>query len=300
MEATIGQTLREARERKGLSIREVNSVLHIHAAYLDALETEEFTKIPAPVYVRAFLREYGRFLGMDPEPLVQEYSSRFGGQQPASLNAGWTSAPPLANTGTGGGVGRVVVGTLIAVGLLVSSYAYLEFQKGKSAAEEATKPRAAATRPGKPAAGALPGVAAPVKPATPALPGTEAPAPGVPNMAPAQPSQGAAPAGGVAPTSAAGVPAATPGVLVVATADTRSWVRVRADGKTIFEGILEPDASRTWKAVKVLDVLAGNGGAVRAVVNGKDVGAIGKWGRRIERHFGPPAAPSAYVEPTGF
>jgi cytoskeletal protein RodZ len=46
-------------------------------AYLQALEGEVFAKLPAPVYVRGFLSEYARILGLDGERVKQTYLDRF-------------------------------------------------------------------------------------------------------------------------------------------------------------------------------------------------------------------------------
>lgn len=66
----VGRTLREAREARGLSLREVQMELKIRQRYLEALETENLDLLPGRVYARGFLRSYARFLGLDAEPLV--------------------------------------------------------------------------------------------------------------------------------------------------------------------------------------------------------------------------------------
>lgn len=68
----IGAVLRQARERRGLTVVAVASASRIPVHYIDALETEAFDDIPAPVYVRGFLRVYSRLLEIDPAPLLDE------------------------------------------------------------------------------------------------------------------------------------------------------------------------------------------------------------------------------------
>lgn len=73
-EKNVGRRLREARASLALELDRAAQETRIHRKFLEALERdappEEF---PAPMYARAFLREYARYLGLDPEPLVASY-----------------------------------------------------------------------------------------------------------------------------------------------------------------------------------------------------------------------------------
>lgn len=68
----IGAVLRQARERRGLTLEQVASDSRIPVHYIQALETDAFDDLPAPVYVRGFLRVYGRLLDVDTAPLLDE------------------------------------------------------------------------------------------------------------------------------------------------------------------------------------------------------------------------------------
>ena len=70
--AKIGDTLREARERRGLTIEQAAQETRISPRFLEALEAEEFDALPAPVYVRGFLRSYANYLRIDPQPLLDQ------------------------------------------------------------------------------------------------------------------------------------------------------------------------------------------------------------------------------------
>ena len=72
----IGDTLREARRRRGLELPACEAGTKIRAKYLVALEEEQFEIMPEPTYVRGFLRTYAEFLGVDPRPLLEEYGDR--------------------------------------------------------------------------------------------------------------------------------------------------------------------------------------------------------------------------------
>ena len=73
----IGSSLREARLRQDLDFPELEERTKIRPKYLRALEDERFDILPAPTYVRGFLRSYAEALGLDGQPFVDEYNSRF-------------------------------------------------------------------------------------------------------------------------------------------------------------------------------------------------------------------------------
>src|SRR5664279_6104282 len=77
-----GPLLRQIREAVGVELREIAERSKIGMAYLQALEGEVFAKLPAPVYVRGFLAEYARALGLDPERVKQTYLDRFRAARP--------------------------------------------------------------------------------------------------------------------------------------------------------------------------------------------------------------------------
>ena len=69
----LGHILREARETKGYTLREVQDKTRINSRFLEALEMGDFDRLPTPTHVRGFLRNYARFLGLEPEPLLERY-----------------------------------------------------------------------------------------------------------------------------------------------------------------------------------------------------------------------------------
>jgi flagellar biosynthesis protein FlhG len=72
-----GALLRQIREAIGIELREIAERSKIGMAYLSALEGETFGKLPAAVYVRGFLAEYARALGLDGDRVKQTYLARF-------------------------------------------------------------------------------------------------------------------------------------------------------------------------------------------------------------------------------
>jgi flagellar biosynthesis protein FlhG len=72
-----GPFLRRMREAHGIELRELAERSKIGVAYLSALEADDFLKLPAPVYVRGFLGEYARMLGLDAERVKDSYLDRY-------------------------------------------------------------------------------------------------------------------------------------------------------------------------------------------------------------------------------
>jgi hypothetical protein len=69
----IGATLREARNRRGIDLAEVEAAIKIRARYLRAMENEEWGALPGGAYTRGFIRTYAGYLGLDGERLSEDY-----------------------------------------------------------------------------------------------------------------------------------------------------------------------------------------------------------------------------------
>jgi hypothetical protein len=73
----IGNSLREARVRRGVELVQAEGATKIRTKYLRALEEERFELLPSETYVKGFLRTYADYLGLDGQLYVDEYNSRF-------------------------------------------------------------------------------------------------------------------------------------------------------------------------------------------------------------------------------
>jgi transcriptional regulator with XRE-family HTH domain len=69
----IGSTLRDARNRRKLSLEQVEAEIKIRARYLQAMENEEWDALPGGAYTRGFIRTYAYHLGLDGERLADDY-----------------------------------------------------------------------------------------------------------------------------------------------------------------------------------------------------------------------------------
>ena len=71
-----GADLRRLREARGVSLRHIASITKIGLRYLEYIEEDRFTLLPAPVYLRGFLHEYARLVGIDARRAADAYMSR--------------------------------------------------------------------------------------------------------------------------------------------------------------------------------------------------------------------------------
>ena len=69
----LGNSLKEARTRRGVEFPQAEQATKIRAKYLRALENEEWDLLPGPTYVKSFLRTYAEALWLDSKALVEEY-----------------------------------------------------------------------------------------------------------------------------------------------------------------------------------------------------------------------------------
>lgn len=69
--ASPGRTLREARERLGLSVAEVANQIKFATRQIDALEADNFQQLQGATFLRGFVRSYAKILHLDAQPLLE-------------------------------------------------------------------------------------------------------------------------------------------------------------------------------------------------------------------------------------
>ncbi len=74
---TVGQILREERERKFYTLDEIEKATKIRRELLEALESDNFTKLPPATFVQGFIKNYGKFLGLDTNKLLAIFRREF-------------------------------------------------------------------------------------------------------------------------------------------------------------------------------------------------------------------------------
>src|SRR5437899_9084941 len=73
----FGSKLREARERRGVTLRQIANATKIAVGVLDALERNDISRLPGGIFGRAFVRSYAIEVGLDPETTIQDFIAQF-------------------------------------------------------------------------------------------------------------------------------------------------------------------------------------------------------------------------------
>jgi flagellar biosynthesis protein FlhG len=71
-----GPDLKKFRESRGITLRDIAAASKIGVRYLEYIEIERVELLPAPVYLRGFVQEFARVVGLDPRPTADSYLSR--------------------------------------------------------------------------------------------------------------------------------------------------------------------------------------------------------------------------------
>jgi cytoskeleton protein RodZ len=77
----FGERLKRERELREVTLDEINSATRISNRFLEAMENEDWQKLPGGVFNRGFVRSIARFLGLDEEGLLAEYDMAHGAQE---------------------------------------------------------------------------------------------------------------------------------------------------------------------------------------------------------------------------
>jgi cytoskeleton protein RodZ len=275
--------LRRAREEKGLSLREAASRLALKAKVLQALEECRFEDLPEPALARGYLRRYALLLGLDPGPLLALYPAP---EPPSAPREGPRRRPfPLWLL-------------LLPLALLLGYGGYLLLRPTPSQVVE-VEPASPPKRPeryplrvdSEPSGarvyldgfylGQTPLQSPPVEGGKRLLrlelPGHEAVEEAILLEKPLSLSYRLKPLP-EAPPPAQG----RPGKLVLRL-EGRSWLRVTQGEKRLYEGIPQVGAELVFDLP--VEVRAGNPGAVRVVLEGKDLGPMGEPGKPLTKSF---------------
>lgn len=242
--ASLGQTLREARERQGLSLDQIEASTRIRKSYLVAMEDETYDHLPHPTYVKGFLKTYAAVLGLDPAEVLDLYPLR--DARPAITPVAKLEKPRL-----GGGF-WVPVMLLLAVVAALSGFLY-------------SSPWIAANLQGNTPAVVTDDVAPTIAPVSQAVPPSPRPeASGMTEAAPSTPSP------------------APLGVEIQARATANSWVWVIVDSTPVYTGTMRPGEEKAWTAQEKVFMRIGNAGGLIITHNGQQRGTLGNNGQVLD------------------
>ena len=257
---TIGQQLREARERKKIALETAAQVTKIKAEYLAAMEANQFDRIEAPVYVRGFLRIYAQYLGLDTKPLVSQFVGLKAAEPVAlaeppkpityrPIGKTSTSVLPEPQTPLSPALLLALLGVVVAVIMLIwgawGVYSWASHSKSEPKIAEKASAGAAPT---KVVADAY------LKPK------------------------------GAGPMLIIETPRAPAHSLTIR-ADEPCDVTVTVDGAVLFRGTMPRNEVRKFDANRNVKVKVNDGNAIHAWYDQKDMGKLGRRREQIEKQF---------------
>ena len=76
-EADFGARIRQAREQRGISLRQMAETTKISVSVLEALERNDISRLPGGIFSRGFVRSYAVEIGVDPEQTVRDFMAQF-------------------------------------------------------------------------------------------------------------------------------------------------------------------------------------------------------------------------------
>jgi cytoskeleton protein RodZ len=146
----FGERLKRERELRDVTLEEITSATRIGPRFLEALENEDWEKLPGGVFNRGFVRSIARYLGLDEEALLGEYDLAHNSNVPASDGQPeQTTMPPPRWLPLAIIVGALV---LLAAIILGGVYTWRHFAARRNAQQQpaATSPLLPQSRPGNP------------------------------------------------------------------------------------------------------------------------------------------------------
>lgn len=240
---SFGTWLRRQRELREITLREIADTSKISLRYLQALEEDRFDLLPAPVFAKGFLRQYARYVGLDPEETVNFFLDARGQKEEESVEV--TPKPQRS----GPTWSYAAVALVVALLLMALVWGLLRLNQEGTVPPGDGSPDAAAE-------------------ATPVRTGADAEVPGAGDEAAPAPADAAAPAAEAAPPPSTAPP--TPIAPLVVTLDFRGncWVRAAVDGRFREARVYTQGESLQLPAEGQVSLELGNVFEVVAEVNG--------------------------------
>lgn len=125
MTESLGEKLRQAREAKGLSLRDVADQTRIAHNYLEAIENDNYKTLPGGIFNKGFVRSFAKAVGIDEKEALADYTNLIASQVGSVPEESEKTRRPevLTNDAQSSGVGRILLGLLI-LGLLMGGIYY--------------------------------------------------------------------------------------------------------------------------------------------------------------------------------
>jgi len=253
--SSLGTRLSEIRLAKGVSLDDIARSTRVGRRQLEALETDSWGELPAPVFVKGFIRAYCEFLDTSPDEALELYRVASGELvKPARVQSAVHTLPSRRG-------GPLMISLVLFIALGASLFAL------RLGLKSSPRPAPAMSGPALSDAGSAASSAP--------IPVTTVPA------VPVQP----------APLPARETKPAGQRLLIRAVEPT--WIRVQTDEGQVTEELLQAGAVREWTAERRFVLTVGNAGGLEVDLNGRRIPALGAKGAVIQRLVLPVEAPEA-------
>jgi cytoskeleton protein RodZ len=276
---SVGAYLHDLRASRGISLEELAHVTRVSPRYLQALETEQFQELPAPVFTKGFIRAYCQALGHSPDEALRRYGEETGQPVARSHMAVPARSPVRKPRNRGPVVVSLALFVVLGGALFILTRA-LRDGPPPSAPGRETRDAPSMEPPAQ-------------SPATPPPTGTTALRPSPPPPSAESPSG----SGGGARSIAAPSPVVTPPKVtapyrLVARATQKTWVRVQTeDGKALAEEVIPAGETREWASSRRFVLTVGNAGGIALELNGEPLPQLGSSGAVVRGVVIPPDRP---------
>jgi len=155
----FGDRLKREREMRGVTIEEVAAATRISPRFLEALENEQWDRLPGGAFNRGFIRSVARYLGLDEESMVAEYALETKGANQSAAAPG-SDAQGMPRDLRPVIAGAVIV-VLIILGLIFAVHHYRAVARARANQSQKQSPPVRQT----------PALNEPAIPSTPSSPG---------------------------------------------------------------------------------------------------------------------------------
>jgi cytoskeletal protein RodZ len=276
---SLGDYLKQARKKKGLSLEKVASQTRIQEHHLQALEAEDFGNLPAKVFAKGFVRSYAKALGLDEEEALQHFLQASGtfyeqlqpDQSQPHVQVKLDAAPRQSINWS------LVIGALVLMAVGAVWYGLPKQQDTPIALSEPETPIPIELM--EQPLSQKPNTTENITPVTPVDSAPLEPSPPVPETVlpkskPVTPILGEP----IPPTEAA--TADGPHTLEIE-ATQLTWVVVQSDQQAPKEALLQPGQRIRWKANQQFQLTLGNAAGVLIRLNGQSQGPFGKPGQVV-------------------
>ncbi len=284
----FGGRLKAARERRGVSLRQIANATKISVGVLEALERNNFSRLPGGIFSRAFIRSYAVEVGLDPEQTIEEFLEQL---PPEAVTAVHHAADPIEDHDAIQS-DREAASTfvrLVAISVPIAAFLIYLGVRGLRPPQTAQEPL--------PAAAAVPADVPAPAPVTAAAPAEAAPAvvstlPATAAVTATVPGAAAAAVPAVAqPSDDHPVPvasAADADRLTVAISSSRPcWLSLTVDGQRTPGRMLQPGEQQTIEVQRDIVLTAGDAAALSITLNGADARPLGRDGEVVTTRLTP-------------